>query len=1040
MAMDDTLDNYLHDDGLSRVPECDEQNDAPLSDRYSKQFREVYEIVKQLKTFSDDMINQTMDQYYNRLGLNEYYFSTSNSKMIANNMVSVLTAKILHENSGSDYFPLIEQVHDGRVFIITRASLLNQKIYQSYAVERSVEKRYLNFGDMSKPIWRMQCFRSTNSIFDDPDNLFERLRIYFLQLPNFTVADPEPGELSLSKLLDRDFYKNKKNTITEDIFYKLNKQLIESDTGLGIAIAAEPRQFNTYRIDVAFRREHIQSDFYSRVGDCITYYGCYSKSKYIDPLSNNVCIITAFITTLPTTEIANPNMTMEDRVHSIVTAIRLCGVLPHTHYLSILNERLLDVTEMAYAFCASIFIEHFSGSVGPHVSLIERLTTREQITPSELYDIRSKLMIPPYLPHQIFDAVRANEGILKMLYQNFRKLHDPALNPNGVNEDPETPRLREMIKTLDDQEHAKIMSFFLTFNACTLRTNFFMQEKLSLSFRFDPSFLSKNDYPQTPYGIVMILGPYFRGFHIRFSEISRGGIRVVQSFSQEAFTRNKLQVFDEAYNLSYTQSLKNKDIPEGGSKGVILLDKAASKEIAAIYTRSSFMCYVDGLIDVMMPKDQMVDRLKKDEIYFLGPDEHTGTGGLMDWAAKHARLRGFQFWRSFTTGKEPEMGGIPHDVFGMTTASIEAYIHELLAKCNVKEEDVTRFLTGGPDGDLGSNALLCSKTKTLAIVDRSGVLYDPEGLDINELRRLASLRLKGENTCCMLYNPDLLSKRGFKVAEEAVDIVLPDGRNVKRGYKFRDEFHLGGCSCDLFNPCGGRPSSITPFNVNSLFDEKGKCIYKFVVEGANVFITQDARRILESKGVILFKDASTNKGGVTSSSFEVLAALVLDDVTFDETMTVKKGGEYPEFRKNYINEILDIIKRNARMEFHALWNEGLRTGKPRCDLTDILSSKIIRLKKDIMDANSLWADLTLVKSVLSRAIPLSLQKLLSIEEIMKRLPERYMRSMFASHLASTFYYVQDFTDDTSVFAFYEYINMLRGGENLEASQSFVMRN
>ncbi|ORM40044.1 Glutamate dehydrogenase 2 [Babesia sp. Xinjiang] len=1026
MAIDDNLDNYLHDDGLSGVPDSGDREDVPLSDRYAQQFREVYGIVKDLKTFSDDMINQTMDQYYNRLGLNEYYFSTSNAKMIANNMVSVLTAKILHENSGSDYFPLIEQVHDGRVFIITRASLLNQKISQIYAVERSVEQRYLNFGDMTKPVWRMQCFRSTNSIFDDPDNLFERLRIYFLQLPNFTVTNPEPGELRLSKLLDRDFYKNKKNTITEDIFYKLNKQLVESDTGLGIAISGEPREFNTYRIDVAFKRENIQNDFYSRIGDCITYNGCYSKSKYIDPLSNNVCILTAFITTLPSTEVANPDLSLEDRVHSILAGVRLCGVLPHSHYLGILNERLLEVHEMAYAFCASIFVEHFSGSVGPHVALIERLTAKEQITPSELYDIRSKLMIPPYLPDQIFNAVKANYDMVKMLYRHFCVLHCPLLNAYGINTDHDNSALKEMIKTLDDQKHTKILSLFLTFNNCTLRTNFFAADKISLAFRLDPSFLSKNDYPQTPYGVVMILGPYFRGFHIRFSEISRGGIRVVQSFSQEAFTRNKLQVFDEAYNLSYTQSLKNKDIPEGGSKGVILLDKAATKELANVYTRSSFMCYVDGLIDVMMPNNEMVDRLNKEEIYFLGPDEHTGTGHLMDWAANHAKARGFQFWRSFTTGKDPEMGGIPHDTYGMTTAGIEAYIHELLKKYDLKEENVTRFLTGGPDGDLGSNALLWSKTKTLTVIDRSGVLHDPEGLDINELQRLAANRLKGEATSSMHYNEALLSEKGFKVPEDAVDMILPDGTKVKHGYKFRDEFHLGGCVSDLFNPCGGRPSSITPFNVNKLFDEKGKCVYKFIVEGANVFITQDARRILENRGVILFKDASTNKGGVTSSSFEVLAALVLDDETFDEKMTVKAGGEFPQFRKDYINEILHLITRNARREFHALWNEGLRSGIPRCDLTDILSSKIIGLKKDIMDSNPLWDDMRLVQSVLSKAIPQSLLTLVPIEEIMKRLPDRYLRSMFASYLASTFYYTQNFTDDTSVFAFYEYIQVLKG--------------
>lgn len=43
---------------------------------------------------------------------------------------------------------------------------------------------------------------------------------------------------------------------------------------------------------------------------------------------------------------------------------------------------------------------------------------------------------------------------------------------------------------------------------------------------------------------------------------------------------------------------------------------------------------------------------------------------------------------------------------------------------------------------------------------------------------------------------------------------------------------------------------------------------------------------LEKAGVIVFKDASANKGGVTSSSLEVLAALVLTDAEFEAHMTV----------------------------------------------------------------------------------------------------------------------------------------------------------
>ncbi len=39
--------------------------------------------------------------------------------------------------------------------------------------------------------------------------------------------------------------------------------------------------------------------------------------------------------------------------------------------------------------------------------------------------------------------------------------------------------------------------------------------------------------------------------------------------------------------------------------------------------------------------------------------------------------------------------------------------------------DCTKFMTGGPDGDLGSNEIKMGTEKICAIVDGSGVLYDP---------------------------------------------------------------------------------------------------------------------------------------------------------------------------------------------------------------------------------------------------------------------------------------------------------------------------
>ena len=232
------------------------------------------------------------------------------------------------------------------------------------------------------------------------------------------------------------------------------------------------------------------------------------------------------------------------------------------------------------------------------------------------------------------------------------------------------------------------------------------------------------------------------------------------------------------------------------------------------------------------------------------------------------------------------MGGIPHDLYGMTTSSVREYVVGSLEKLGLKEEKMTKVMTGGPDGDLGSNEILISKDKILAVVDGSGVLYDPEGIDRKEIVTPG----QGPEDGRALQHGKLLSDGGFLVTVKDRDVVLPDGEKVENGLEFRNTFHLHPqFKADIFVPCGGRPSSITINNWTRWLNENGEPRFKVIVEGANLFITQQARLRLEEKGVVLYKDASANKGGVTSSHLEVLASLALTDEEWDELMCVKDG-------------------------------------------------------------------------------------------------------------------------------------------------------
>ena len=106
-------------------------------------------------------------------------------------------------------------------------------------------------------------------------------------------------------------------------------------------------------------------------------------------------------------------------------------------------------------------------------------------------------------------------------------------------------------------------------------------------------------------------------------------------------------------------------------------------------------------------------------------------------------------------------------------------------------------------------------------------------------------------------------------------------------------------------------------NVAKLMDDKQKPRFRFIVEGANLFFSQEARLILEKSGVIIFKDASANKGGVTSSSLEVLAALSFGD---EEFATHMNGNA--DFYKRYVEEVQNSVEANARLEFNCIWSEN----------------------------------------------------------------------------------------------------------------------
>lgn len=84
-----------------------------------------------------------------------------------------------------------------------------------------------------------------------------------------------------------------------------------------------------------------------------------------------------------------------------------------------------------------------------------------------------------------------------------------------------------------NKQDLQVLESFLIFNKHVLKTNFYQPTKVALSFRLQPDFLPEVEYPKKPFGMFIVIGNEFRGFHLRFRDVARGGIRIVMSRNKE---------------------------------------------------------------------------------------------------------------------------------------------------------------------------------------------------------------------------------------------------------------------------------------------------------------------------------------------------------------------------------------------------------------------------------------------------------------------------------------------------------------------------
>jgi glutamate dehydrogenase len=464
-------------------------------------------------------------------------------------------------------------------------------------------------------------------------------------------------------------------------------------------------------------------------------------------------------------------------------------------------------------------------------------------------------------------------------------------------------------------------------------TNAFVPNRGSLVMRLNPEVASFRDPVAAMY---YVSGESFTGYHIRFRTIARGGLRVV--CGKDIFT-----ALTECYELARTQHAKNKDIPEGGAKGVLFVTDPTQIDDAV-------HAMVEGLLDCAIPHPAVV---RGGDQLFLGPDERI-TPAHIEFMVTRAAERGYASPRTFMTSKSHT--GFNHKEFGVTSEGVEIFMYESMRKLMFPRlKPFTVKITGGPDGDVAGNFMRIlyreygELARVVGIADGTAVCEDPAGIAWSKL---------------------------LPLLDENLPLSCLPGSSLDMAA--RDTMHAR-VKADVFVPAGGRPWTITEQNCAAV----GRTT-RLIVEGANMFLTSGARDMLtRDHGVMIMKDSSANKCGVICSSMEVLTSMLLTD------------EEIVQNKATIVAEVLEYLKRLARIEARALlagFPANRYVHKMSEEMTDVAVRKKDSIYHSFLADADVWGKLD---EVVRPTLPPTIVRL-GWARAREQIPIEYQKMMIAS--------------------------------------------
>lgn len=632
---------------------------------------------------------------------------------------------------------------------------------------------------------------------------------------------------------------------------------------------------------------------------------------------------------------------------------------------------------------------------------------------------------------EVRDTFLAHPQIALQLVEIFQQRHDPDIVEREAHYQDLMVAILIAIEEHDtghrhlDETRRTIFRCALSFILHTLKTNFYTLEKQAIAFRLDPAYLAElpveaiADLPKAvPFRITFFYSRFGFGYHIGFSDIARGGWRTVIARSKDDYVANAEALFRENFVLAHTQHLKNKDIYEGGSKLVTLLNISdlTSKDQSIETWRLYKLQYgiISAFLDIFVTSQgvashpAIVDYYRQEEAIELGPDENMHDE-MIEAIADLSRRRGYVLGIGIMSSKKI---GINHKEYGVTSTGVVKFAEVAMREIGIDiyRDPYSLKLTGGPNGDVAGNALriLLERSPQVAvrlILDGTAALFDPAGADHAELKRLI---LRHDLDA---FDPHSLHPGGFLLyrtgtrrdkLQNLYRQVSMTSTGLAEEWIPLDQFShtytelVFTVAVDLFIPAGGRPETIDHENWKKFFLSDRTPSAQVIVEGANSFLTPEARQQLQRRGILIMRDASANKCGVISSSYEVIANLLLSN------------AEFLEQKESYVRDVLFILEKRAQDEAELILQRRRAQPTLLCtEISDALSSEInanyARLYRFFQSRPELCKQPLYRRTILAH-LPALIRNDPRLRLRINRLPEKYRFAILAAEIGSSLVY------------------------------------